>query len=112
MKPIVTFDCYGTLLDTAPVRAFIQNTAEENGLNGNEAFSLFTCYEDRLMYGESFMPYEKLLAEVLSYCDMQLGTGAMRANFENLLNVYNTLQPFDDVKPALSALKSKAMRLL
>ena len=70
MDKVLTFDCYGTLLDTQPLYDYIGAVAETNGLPKEKAIEIFCNYEDRLMYGEEFIPYDKLLFEILTYCNI------------------------------------------
>ena len=41
MNKILTFDCYGTLLDTSPLYNYIGKLAEEHELSGQKAISIF-----------------------------------------------------------------------
>ena len=54
MNKILTFDCYGTLLDTSNLYAYIQKIGDKKGGFGKKAVEIFHNYEDRLMYGEYF----------------------------------------------------------
>ena len=57
MNKVLTFDCYGTLLNTDILYEYVYNLAEKNNLSGNKAGQIFVNYEERLMYGEDFVPY-------------------------------------------------------
>lgn len=61
MYKILTFDCYGTLLNTDILYEYVYNLAEKNSVSGNKAREKFINYEDRLMYGE-------ILFLMISYC--------------------------------------------
>ena len=112
MQKILTFDCYWTLLDTSPVPAFIGQTAQAHGLPGETARHVFSSYVDRLMYGEAFRPFDKLLMEALGYCDMELKTAVFSREWERLLAVYQGLEPFADVLDTLVALREKGYVLM
>lgn len=111
MEKILTFDCYGTLLDTSPLYGFIAQTAAQHGLNPAQAAAVFAAYEDRLMYGEAFVPYNELLQNVLSYCDMELNTGIFTPLHCEVLALHQNFSPFADVLPALAALKAQGWQL-
>lgn len=101
MKKILTFDCYGTLLDTSPLYKFIGNAVSSGGIEAEKAVNVFCAYEDRLMYGEDFLPYDTLLQKILSYCDMELETTDFTLLYSRLLSVHDNFEPFPDVLPTL-----------
>lgn len=105
MDKILTFDCYGTLLDTSPLYSLIGKLAEDNGLSRQKAMQIFSSYEDRLMYGEDFIRYDALLWEILSYCDMEMNCDLFTSQHERLLALHQDFQPFSDVLEALRKLK-------
>lgn len=105
MNKILTFDCYGTLLDTSPLYNFIGKIAEDHGLSGSKAINTFSSYEDRLMYGENFINYDELLMEILSYCNMEMDCDVFTAQYGQVLELHKDFQPFSDVLEALRKLK-------
>lgn len=111
MNKILTFDCYGTLLDTSPLYSFIGKLAEDIGLSSQKAIATFSNYEDRLMYGESFINYDDLLLEVLSYCDMEMNCNVFIHQYDKLLELHKNFQPFSDVMEALHKLKMNGYNL-
>lgn len=111
MEKILTFDCYGTLLNTAPLYGFIAQTAAQHGLDPGQAAATFAAYEDRLMYGEDFMPYDELLQNVLTYCDLELSTNIFTPLHAQILALHRSFAPFSDVLPALAALKAQGRQL-
>lgn len=111
MKKILTFDCYGTLLNTSPLYNFIGDIAEENGLSKEKAIEVFSSYEDRLMYGEEFIVYDKLLFEVLTYCNMELNTDIFTSKYDEIIEIHRNFLPFPDVLEALRKLKEKGYYL-
>lgn len=97
MRDSLTFDCYGTLLDTSPLYDFIGNVAQNHGLSSQKAIYVFSSYEDRLMYGHDFLPYEKLLKEVLAYCDMEMNRIFLRKSMmmsSKFIEILNHSQMF------------------
>lgn len=111
MSKILTFDCYGTLLDTSPLYNFIGKIAMNNGLSGQKAINTFSSYEDRLMYGEDFINYDKLLFEVLSYCDMEMNCNSFTAQYDKIIAIHREFMPFADVLEALHKLKQNGYSL-
>ena len=112
MKKTLTFDCYGTLLDTTPLYELIGDIAERHDFSRKKAIETFKSYEDRLMYGEEFLPYDELLHEILTYCDMELNTNVFTYHYEKVIEVHKNFFPFPDVLPALYRLKEKGYELL
>lgn len=112
MNKILTFDCYGTLLDTSALYNFIGRLAEDNELSASKAISTFSSYEDRLMYGEDFINYDVLLMEILSYCDMEMNCDVFTAQYERVLELHRDFRPFPDVTEALRKLKLNGYKLI
>lgn len=109
---LVTFDCYGTLLDTAPVGAALATIAERAGVAPRAAEAVYSVWESRLMFGDGFLPFEDLLEEVLRRCDMDLRTGGcFSAGAADLRRAYEQLAPYPDAVPALDRLHASGMRL-
>lgn len=111
MDKVLTFDCYGTLIDTAPMYGELFKIGEENGLSGGDVQNIFINYEDRLMYGEPFMPYDKLVYEALGYCDMELNTHVVQREFDRILQAHKTLTAFPEVTETLRRLKGRGCEL-
>lgn len=93
MKKILTFDCYGTLLDTSALSEKLEEIARQNGLPTERAKALFGTYEDRAMYGESFQPYQQALTNMLSYVDMELNTTVFSASSAQLFQLHRHFAP-------------------
>lgn len=105
MKAALTFDCYGTLLDTGPLYDCVGDIARKGGISPEQSRTVFTHYEDRLMYGEEFIPYDALLAQALEYCDLELNTDLFAQAHGQILEAHQAMRPFPDVLPALRQLK-------
>jgi len=112
MKKVLTFDCYGTLLNTDVLYDYVYHLAKINGFSGNQAREIFIHYEDRLMYGEDFIPYDQLLFFALEYCDMELNTNIFAREWKNILDLHKKFEPYDDVIRTLKYLKSQQYQLI
>lgn len=111
-KRIITFDCYGTLIDTAAFEEEIGRIAEENGLDGQRIRALFACNEARLMYAEPFRNLDELIPAILERCDMQLGIRCMARYGDRAIEAQKALRPFPEVTETLRALKERGYSLV
>ncbi|MDD3223663.1 MAG: HAD family hydrolase [Clostridium sp.] len=111
MSKILTFDCYGTLINTKPIYDTMSNIARENGLNSKDAVNIYVNYEDRLMYGEPYIPYDKLIKQVLEYCDMELNSDIFSKSYDEIISVHKQLKPFKEVKETLSKIHKKGYEI-
>ncbi len=109
--PVLTFDCYGTLLDTSPFYDLIRSAAREAGIDPSAAISVFCRWEDRLMYGEPYSDYDQILHKALVWCDWQLGTDVFAKQYEQAMEVHRNFRPFDEVISVLKKLKEKGVRI-
>ncbi|MCO7126429.1 HAD hydrolase-like protein [Sporolactobacillus shoreicorticis] len=108
MAELLTFDCYGTLIDTAPFWKELKKIAEENGIDKSSLVTTYVNYEDRLMYGEGlFTVYSDIIYKTLQYCEMELNSGKLTDQYERLIKVHKELSPFPEVITTLKSLKSK-----
>ena len=112
MDKILTFDCYGTLINTEPISDTISNIARKNGLNSKEAVNIYVSYEDRLMYGEEYIPYDKLIKQVLEYCDMELNSDVFSKAYYEIISVHKELKPFDEVNETLKEIHKRGYKLV
>ncbi|MEA5059183.1 MAG: HAD hydrolase-like protein [Candidatus Pelethousia sp.] len=110
-KKVITFDCYGTLLDTASFEEELGRIAEENGLNPTEIQALFACNEARMMYAEPFRRLDTLIPAILERCDMQLGAHCMARYGERMIEAQKALRPFPEVLGTLQILKKRGYSL-
>ncbi|GEB76624.1 hypothetical protein [Sporolactobacillus inulinus] len=51
MADILTFDCYGTLIDTSTFWEELEKIATEHGINKALMVNTYRSFEERLMYG-------------------------------------------------------------
>ena len=66
MDRILTFDCYGTLIDTSPFYDEIGKIGLELGLDDKKIVEVFINYEDRLMYGEPFRKLSEIIPFIIN----------------------------------------------
>ena len=52
MIKLITFDCYGTLVDTAPFYEAAGEIGVQHQIDRGLFQKAFELYEDRMMYGE------------------------------------------------------------
>ncbi len=100
MERVLTFDYYGTLLNTAPSCKLVEDTASKHELDGSKAKTVFINYEDWILSGEDYMPYN-MLYRVLEYRDLERACEEFRENCELILCAPERLQPFPDVPGVL-----------
>lgn len=112
MKKLMTFDCYGTLVDTRPIEQEVAKIAHEHQLDGEKVSAIYTLNDARLMYAEPFILLEKLIQTALERCDIMLGTDFMANEYDRMLQVYKSLKPFPEVITALSELKKRGYHLV
>ncbi|MGH9440782.1 MAG: HAD family hydrolase [Thermoanaerobaculia bacterium] len=110
---VVTFDCYGTLIDWEEgISSAILSAAERDGRELERAAVLRAYSEiEPQVEGESFRPYREVLAETASRVAARFGweLPAERASF--LAESLPRWKPFPDTNAALARLASQGYRL-
>ena len=107
MKKLITFDCYGTLIDTAPYLQEIAKIGAEHQMDGQKLRDIYELNEARLMYAEPYLPLDELMLEALERCDVMLGTSFMRKEYERMLEVQKSLTAFPEVTATLKELADR-----
>lgn len=111
MVELLTFDCYGTLIDTAPLRDKLGTIAAQQSIDRSAMIHTYSSFEDRLMYGEGlFTVYSQIFYQALEYCEMELNADHLTDYYEQLIEVHRKLRPFPEVARTLAALKAKGYR--
>lgn len=110
---IVTFDCYGTLVDwEAGISGAFLNTAREDGvdLRRDEVLRAYARIEP-VVEGERFRLYRDVLTETASRVAHDLGwpLASERATF--LVDSMASWTPFPDTNPALERLRDAGYQL-
>ncbi|HWP38157.1 MAG TPA: HAD family hydrolase [Gemmatimonadales bacterium] len=110
---VVTFDCYGTLIDweTGISEAFI-SAAARDGVSLERSAVLQAYAEiEPVVEAETFRPYREVLAETAVRVAGRLGWGMGRARAEFLPHSLPAWRPFADTNPALERLHAAGLRL-
>ncbi|WP_100488438.1 HAD family hydrolase [Sporolactobacillus pectinivorans] len=111
MSQLLTFDCYGTLIDTSPFWNELEKIGLEYGMKQNSLVNVYGNYEDRLMYGEEpFIVYSNIIYKALQYCEMELKVDKLTREYERLIKIHKELLPFPEVKSTLETLKRRGYR--
>ena len=103
---IITFDCYGTLIDWegGMVNAFMSETARDGvSLAADQIISAYMAVEPSVEAG-AYQPYREVLAETARRVAARLGwnLSSERAGF--LATSLPDWKPFEDTNPALERL--------
>lgn len=105
---MITFDCYGTLVDwETGIHAAFKQSLKNLGLRDREEFRLFDQYLEEEKRIEAQMPYRsyrKVLAEAFNAAAKSLGKTIPEEALEMLAEQLPTWRPFPDTNPALEKL--------
>src|SRR2546423_3370646 len=115
MPSLLTFDCYGTLVDwEGGAAAFLYDMALRHGdpapPPGRELRERWEALQFELVAGE-YRPYRDILAESLRSWSEERGYPWRADDGEALLRAMRSWQPFPDTPPALSAAREAGLRL-
>ena len=100
-KHYITFDVYGTLLNTSPIGDTIKQIALDNGLDQDLAYNTYSNYKDLVTYGEEYMDYDMTIKNALIWTDIKMNSDCFEKNFDLLMNVTRNFEPFPEVIDAL-----------
>jgi 2-haloalkanoic acid dehalogenase type II len=104
---VITFDCYGTLIDwETGIRAGFKQALENLGLSQSEETSIFELYqeEEKRIERLSYRPYRRVLAEALTAAADKIGKPIPVDASDLLAERLPTWLPFPDTNPALEIL--------
>ena len=108
-KRVLTFDCYGTLIDwETGISAALQPVLEAHGVSVPED-RLLELYADleAAAEGGPYRPYSEVLAAVVRGLGERLGFQATPAETASLADSVGAWPAFPDSPPALAALKRR-----
>ena len=103
----LTFDVYGTLLNTSTIPETIRQIAIENQIDPIEAANMFESYQDLVIYGEGYADFDEKLRKALMWTDIFMNANVFEKSFDKLLNTYYNLKPFPEVINTLKEMKRR-----
>jgi 2-haloalkanoic acid dehalogenase type II len=108
---VVTFDCYGTLIDwETGIRAAFKQSLRDLGLGQSEEARVFDLYEEEERRIETLQPYRSyrtVLSEAASAAARRFGKNIPEKLSGILAERLPTWDPFPDTNPALERLAGK-----
>lgn len=110
---VITFDCYGTLIDwESGIGGWFEETAREDGLaiGRPELLGAYAKIEPAVEK-ESFRPYRDVLAETARRVANHFDWALTPERARGLANSLPSWKPFPDTNPALERLVSAGFRL-
>jgi 2-haloalkanoic acid dehalogenase type II len=115
MPSLLTFDCYGTLVDwEGGAAAFLYELALREGDGapppGRDLRERWEELQFELLAGE-YRPYREVLASSLRAWMEERGYGWREEEGEALLRSMRSWQPFPDTRPALQKARAAGLRL-
>jgi 2-haloalkanoic acid dehalogenase type II len=119
---VVTFDCYGTLVDwEGGVASFLYDLARRRAGRGSPAAAALPPAADmrerweRIQFGLTagpYRPYKEILAASLATVTADYGWPASQADKDAFVRSMRCWQPFPDTRPALEAARARGARLV
>jgi 2-haloacid dehalogenase/putative hydrolase of the HAD superfamily len=109
---IVTFDCYGTLIDwVSGIREAFTQAAEEDGvtISGDDVIRLYGEIEP--VVESDYKPYREVLTETAVRIAAALGWPLARERAAFLVNSLPSWRPFADTNAALERMRDTGIRL-
>lgn len=95
---ILTFDCYGTLINTDPLYQWLENLATAVGLDPVKVRTAYENYEDDPASVHPYLDYAALVRADLKHLDQLFGqTHFFESHYVDCLQVQRNLLPFSDV---------------
>ena len=107
---VITFDCYGTLIDwETGIRASVKQALENLGLTQSEEAKIFDLYEEeeKKIEVKSYQPYRRVQAEALRRASRRIGKKIPDQSIEILAEQLPNWLPFPDTNPALQRLAAR-----
>ena len=110
---VVTFDCYGTLIDwEGGIGGWFEKAAARSGfpLDRRQALDLYARIEPAVE-AEAYRPYREVLSEAARRVGEEMGWPLSPQEAEGLADSLPDWQPFADTNPALRKLAGAGYRL-
>ncbi|BDZ31757.1 HAD family hydrolase [Lactiplantibacillus sp. WILCCON 0030] len=110
---ILTFDCYGTLINTDPLYQWLENLALAAGLETTAVRDAYASYEDDPISVQPYLDYADLVRENLKHLDGMFEQGHFfESHYVECLQVQRQLLPYPDVVPTLQAWHAEGYQLV
>lgn len=109
----LTFDCYGTLINTDPVDQLIENLALAAGLDPQKVRTAYDAYEDDPVSVQPYLDFADLVRENLKHLDGMFDQHHFfEGHYVECLQVQRNLLPYPDVVPTLKAWHNQGIKLI
>ena len=109
----LTFDCYGTLINTDPVYQWVENLALAAGLDPKTVRDAYDIYEDDPISVTPYLDFADLVRENLKHLDCMFATGHFfESHYVECLGVQRNLMPYPDVVPTLQNWHDQGIQLI
>lgn len=119
---VVTFDCYGTLVDwEGGAASFLYDLALRHASGSDLSAAMLPSAADmrerweRIQFGliaGAYLSYKQILADSLAVATAEQGWPATRTDQEAFVRSMRSWQPFPDTRPALTAARARGVRLV
>jgi len=113
VKKYLTFDCYGTLINTDPLYQWLVNLAVAAGLDTEAVRGAYATYEDDAANVQPYLDYSALVRADLKHLDQVFDQGHFfESHYVECLQVQRNLLPYPDVVPTLAAWRERGYQLI
>lgn len=110
---ILTFDCYGTLINTEPLYQWLENLAMAAGLAPAKVRAAYERYEDDPISVQPYVDYADLVRANLKNLDTTFSQNHFfESHYVECLQVQRNLLPYADVIPTLQAWHAAGVKLV
>jgi 2-haloacid dehalogenase len=119
---VVTFDCYGTLVDwEAGAASFLYDLALRYAGTSDLSAAILPSAADmrerweRIQFGlisGAYRTYKEILADSLAVAAAEQGWPVAQSDQEAFVRSMRSWQPFPDTRPALTAARARGVRLV
>ena len=110
----ITFDVYGTLLNTEPKKLSIKQIAIDNNFDPDLAYQKYEESEDHCVYGDEYSDWDQKIRRALFWTDLSLNTSFFDTNesYQKIISAYNSYKPFPEVIDSLKELKKRGYTIV
>lgn len=110
----LTFDVYGTLLNTAPKKAAIRQIALDNNFDPDIAYEAYEQSEDHCVYGDEYSDWDQKIKRALFWADLTLNTSFFDTtdSYQRIIDAYYSYKPFPEVIDTLKTMKERGYTIV